>query len=129
MEGNPLYCDCNLLWISKWMKQIFTEMKSINIDAAIQVKASLALSRCQLVGSRHSNSHSTNRSAMRRAEQITITHLTEEHIDSRCQDNSAIRPVSGTQLYMTLLAFHCIVNFIFTNLSFYGFLISKFICT
>ena len=46
LENNPLVCDCNLLWISQWMREVFTEMKSINVEAAIHAKAKLSLSRC-----------------------------------------------------------------------------------
>ena len=46
LEDNPLVCDCNLLWLSQWMREVFTEMKSINVEAAIHAKSKLSLSQC-----------------------------------------------------------------------------------
>jgi len=69
------------------MKQIFTEMKGINIEAAIHVKSSLALSRCQLSSSKSPSGQRGN--SMLLAEQVPIAHLTEEHIDGLCDGTSS----------------------------------------
>lgn len=83
-------CDCNLLWLSKWMRDMFTEMKSENIDRAIHAKATLALSRCSLGG---------NRSAG--VTTVPIIHLAEEDID--CNNHSGTLQLSFTYLLIMIV--------------------------
>ncbi len=72
------------------MKALFAEMKSINIEAAILVKASLAHSRClpsaaaAAVGKGSSKASSKAKSR----EKIAITQLTEEHVDGHCEQGA-----------------------------------------
>lgn len=90
------------------MKQLFAEMKSINIETAILLKGSLAQSRCQPLGSRHA------RSPVASPEHIPITQLTEEHVDGFCQVNSHIALGRHTRHYALLatVAFHTLINVI-----------------
>lgn len=88
LEDNPLVCDCNLLWISRWMNEIFTEMKSINIEAAIHVKAALSLSRCRLWDGMG---------------KIPITHLREEDIGQECHEEQSINSARSVTFLPALI--------------------------
>ena len=82
LSNNPLECDCNLLWISQWMQELFSEMKSINIDAAIHVKSSLTASTCKLKNSSQNNHTKEMRS---------IAHLSEHDVGIHCQAAASFR--------------------------------------
>lgn len=86
LENNPLECDCNLLWISRWMKEIFTEMKSINVEAAIHVKSALSLSRCRMD---HQPPTLGSNASAAVIETVPIVHLQEEDIGTRCDNQVA----------------------------------------
>lgn len=89
------------------MRQIYTEMKSINIEAAIHVKSSLALSRCSLSALpkwSHQQTSRPNDSSLRQTEQIPITQLVEEHFDGFCEhQNMASTPSWLYPLVINLL--------------------------
>ena len=73
------------------MKALFAEMKSINIEAAILVKASLAHSRClpsAAAAAAAGKGSSKASSKAKSREKIAITQLTEEHVDGHCEQGA-----------------------------------------
>lgn len=102
------------------MKALFAEMKSINIEAAILVKASLAHSRCLPNKNLRSLSSSSN-------DKIPITQLTEEHVNGQnCEQrriwagrygrNSAPGSARPTRLPLTLANISLLISLLTTVL-------------
>ena len=46
MDDNPLHCDCDLIWISDWMKRLISDMRVVNIEAALQAHTMASMSQC-----------------------------------------------------------------------------------
>ena len=100
------------------------EMKGINIDAAIHVKASLEVSQCQLPSSgqyrsfhqlRHGPSEyeTPNATFAVRTQLIPITQLNEDHVEGYCESNSVASLLHQFALItVMLLVSVCTVNII-----------------
>ncbi|CAG2160447.1 unnamed protein product [Oppiella nova] len=46
LDDNPLHCDCDLIWISDWMKRLISDMRVVNIEAALQAHTMASMSQC-----------------------------------------------------------------------------------
>ncbi|CAG2103122.1 unnamed protein product [Medioppia subpectinata] len=46
LDENPLNCDCDLIWISDWMKRLISDMRVVNIEAALQAHTMASMSQC-----------------------------------------------------------------------------------
>lgn len=75
------------------MREIFTEMKSINVEAAIHAKSTLSLSRCQLLSCKNNDeqmkTNQTNKTAVSTKKFISIIDLRMDDICEECYFNKA----------------------------------------
>ena len=72
LDENPLKCDCDLIWISDWMKRLISDMRVINIEAALQANSMAAMSQCIV--------HKTNHFNESQIQKISLLDLRSEDI-------------------------------------------------